>query len=169
MNTCSELDWPRALASHLWYITHPLSSVWDALHDFELAWRGTGPHAPYCSAPAPAYLEEQVVIGQPALATDLKYQLLRLYCDKSTAIEQLVDPSSPTWDRLDSRLGWLGQGWWRCWDTGTWLTMPGTGCTGTQPARLRWLGCGSGSSSYSSTLRMFGGAGRLWRRAGQEY
>jgi len=107
VNTCSDLDWPRALASHLWYLTHPLSSVGDALHEFELAWRGTGPHGPYCSAPAPAYLGEQGVIGQPALATDLRYQLLRLYCDRSTAIEQLVDPSSHTGDRLDSRLGWL--------------------------------------------------------------
>ena len=107
MNTCSALDWPRALACHLWYLTHPLSSVGDALHQFELAWRGTGPHGPYCSAPAPAYLGEQGVIGQPALATDLRYQLLRLYCDRSTAIEQLVDPASHTGDRLDSRLGWL--------------------------------------------------------------
>ena len=97
MSTCSDLDWPRALASHLWYLTHPLSSVGDALHEFELAWRGTGPHGLYCSASA--NLGAQGVIGQPALATDLQYQVLRLYCDRSTgAIEQLVDPSSHTGD-----------------------------------------------------------------------
>ena len=88
-------------------MTHPLSSVGDALHQFELAWRGTGLHGPYCSATAPAYLGEQGVIGHPALATYLRYQLLRLYCDRSTAIVPLVDPVSHTGDRLDSWLGWL--------------------------------------------------------------
>ena len=54
----------------------------------------------------PTLVNGQGVIGQPALAIDLRYQLLRLYCDRSTAIEKLVDPSSHTGDRLDSRLGW---------------------------------------------------------------
>ena len=107
VNTCSGLDWPRALASHLWYLTHPISSVADAVHEFELAWRGNGPQGPYCKAPAPSYLGENRIMGQIPAAMDLRYQLLRLYCDRSTALEDLLDPSSYTGDRLDSRLTWL--------------------------------------------------------------
>jgi nuclear pore complex protein Nup98-Nup96 len=106
VNTCSSLDWVRALACHLWYLTHPLASTADALHQFEIAWRGVGADGPYCTAPAPSYLG-QGVLGQAPLATDIRYQLLRLYCDRSTSMENMLDPSSHTGDKLDSRMGWL--------------------------------------------------------------
>ena len=98
VNTCSQLDWPRALAAHLWYLTHPLASVADVLHQFELGWRGSGPHGPYCAAPTPEH---------SAAARDLRYQLLRLYCDRASGLEQLLDPTSHTADPLDWRVSWL--------------------------------------------------------------
>ena len=106
VNTCSQLDWPRSLAAQLWYLTHPLASIPDALHQFELSWRGTGPHGPYCSGPAPDYSGVRVLGSQPA-TLDLRYLLLRLYCDRSTGLEELCDPASHTQDRLDCRLGWF--------------------------------------------------------------
>ena len=106
VNTCSSLEWPRSLAAQLWYLTHPLASIPDALHQFELSWRGTGPHGPYCSAPAPQYSGVTVLGSQPP-TLDLRYLLLRLYCDRSTGLEELCDPASHTQDRLDCRLGWF--------------------------------------------------------------
>jgi hypothetical protein len=94
VNTCSDLDWPMSMASHLWYLTNPLSSVGDALHEFGLA----------CFCPSGISCSG--------------------YFDRSTDIEQLVDPSSHTGNRLDSRLGWLVAV--AGWATDTWLTMPGT-------------------------------------------
>ena len=63
VNTCSELDWVRSLAAHLWYLTHPLSSIPDAIHEYELAWRGTGPSGHYAKGPGPKYAESPV-LGQ---------------------------------------------------------------------------------------------------------
>ena len=103
VNTCSELDWVRSLAAHLWYLTHPLASVPDALHQFEVAWRGAGPEGSYCSAPAPEYCGDTADTAHQ----DIRYQLLRLYCDRSTALEAVCDPSSHTRDPLDTRVSWL--------------------------------------------------------------
>ena len=97
VNTCSELDWVRSLAAHLWYLSHPLASVPDALHQFEVAWRGAGPEGSYCSAPAPEYSGDTADTAHQ----DIRYQLLRLYCDRSTALEAVCDPSSHT------RVSWL--------------------------------------------------------------
>ena len=71
VNTCADLDWIRGLAAHLWYLTHPLSSLPDALHQFELAWRGTGPAGPYSSGPSPDYADTPVIGQQiPILESD---------------------------------------------------------------------------------------------------
>ena len=108
VNTCSQLDWPRSLAGQLWYLTHPLASIPDALHEYELAWKGTGPHGPYCTGPAPEYCQSAgTVLGSQPASLDLRYLLLRLYCDRSTGLEELCDPASHTADRMDARLGWF--------------------------------------------------------------
>ena len=108
VNTCEGLDWPRSVASQLWYLTHPLASIPDAVHQFELAWRGTGPHGPYCTGPAPDYCSPAgTVLGSQPTSLDLRYLLLRLYCDRSTGLEELCDPSSHTEDRMDARIGWF--------------------------------------------------------------
>ena len=52
VNTCHLLHWKRSLACHLWYLTHPLASVADALHHFDKAWVGDNPHA--CTASSPS-------------------------------------------------------------------------------------------------------------------
>ena len=106
VNTCSELDWVRSLAAHLWYLTHPLSSIPDALHEFELAWRGTGPSGHYATGPGPEYAGSPV-LGQAPATQDIRYLLLRLYCDRSTGMEAVCDPSSHTGDAMDLRMGWF--------------------------------------------------------------
>ena len=103
VNTCQGLDWRRALAAHLWYLSHPLASVGDALHQFSEAWEGEGAQGRYCSAPRPEYCsgEEE---GGPL---DLCYQLVRLYTDRSSGLERLLSPASHTADQLDYRLAWF--------------------------------------------------------------
>ena len=106
VNTCSELDWVRSLAAHLWYLTHPLSSIADALHEFELGWRGSGPSGHYATGPGPEYAGSPV-LGQAPATQDIRYLLLRLYCDRSTGMEAVCDPSSHTGDAMDLRMGWF--------------------------------------------------------------
>jgi nuclear pore complex protein Nup98-Nup96 len=101
INTCSGLDWRRALAAHLWYLTHPLASVGDALHQFAEAWGGEGPYGQYCAPPRPAHS------GTEAGPSDLCYQLVRLYTDRSAGLEVLLAPASHTPDPLDYRLSWF--------------------------------------------------------------
>jgi len=103
INTCDGLDWRRSLASHLWYLTHPLASVGDALYQFSRAWKGESEHGQYCSAPSPAHWEGPGADGP----SDLCYQLVRLYTDRSTGLEELLSPASHTADQLDYRLTWF--------------------------------------------------------------
>jgi len=99
VNSCKGLEWKRALASHLWYLTHPLSSVGDALHQFRLAWEGS---AEYCQPPRPDYPG-----AEQGHALDLCYLLIKLYTDRSTTLEDLLNPASHAPDQLDYRLSWF--------------------------------------------------------------
>ena len=99
VNSCQGLEWKRALASHLWYMTHPLSSVGDALHQFRLAWEGS---SEYCQPPRPDYPG-----ADQGDALDLCYLLIKLYTDRSTTLEDLLNPASHAPDQLDYRLSWF--------------------------------------------------------------
>ena len=109
VNTYKSLDWKRAFAAHLWYLTHPLSSVSDALYHFEKAFLGTSAHGVYAAAPKPCYLEEDkpvVIAGvepDSCLPQDVKYHLLKLYSDRSHSMEKMLNSSSHTPDQLDCR------------------------------------------------------------------
>lgn len=39
VNVCSELDWKRCLAVHLWFMLPPTASVADALTQYEAAFK----------------------------------------------------------------------------------------------------------------------------------
>lgn len=45
INVCSELDWKRCVAVHLWYMLPPTASVADALAKYESAFQV--PHSVY--------------------------------------------------------------------------------------------------------------------------
>ena len=81
------------------YLTHPLSSVGDALHQFRLAWEGS---AEYCQPPRPDYPG-----ADQGHALDLCYLLIKLYTDRSTTLEDLLNPASHAPDQLDYRLSWF--------------------------------------------------------------
>ncbi|XP_058483731.1 nuclear pore complex protein Nup98-Nup96 isoform X1 [Solea solea] len=112
VNVCSQLDWKRCVAVHLWYMLPPTASVADALVKYEAAFQGSGEGGRYACAPLPPYLEaeteemeeEEAESRQPLY--DLCFHLLKLYSDRHYSLQQLLDPLAVTWERLDYRLSW---------------------------------------------------------------
>ncbi|XP_014858981.1 PREDICTED: nuclear pore complex protein Nup98-Nup96 [Poecilia mexicana] len=112
VNVCSELDWKRCLAVHLWYLLPPTASVADALAAYEAAFQGSKEAGRYACMPLPPYLEgspplqeeEEEEPERPLL--DLCFHLLKLYSDRLYGLQPLLDPLTVTWRRLDYRLSW---------------------------------------------------------------
>ncbi|KAM9348606.1 nuclear pore complex protein Nup98-Nup96 [Symphorus nematophorus] len=116
VNVCSELDWKRCVAVHLWFMLPPTASVADALAKYEAAFQGSCEGGKYACAPLPPYLEaeqpdmeqdedeEEVESKRPL--HDLCFHLLKLYSDRHYSLQQLLDPLTVTWERLDYRLSW---------------------------------------------------------------
>jgi len=106
VNTCNKLDWQRSLAHHLWYLTHPISSISDTLAAYDAAWTGD---MPYSARPEPSYSEDAAgsleTGGNRPL--DIKYQLIKLYADRSHRLERMLAPTTHTPDQLDFRASWL--------------------------------------------------------------
>ncbi|XP_023683557.2 nuclear pore complex protein Nup98-Nup96-like isoform X1 [Paramormyrops kingsleyae] len=117
INVCSELDWKRCVAVHLWYMLPPIASVADALCMYEAAFQGSDDCQKYACPPLPPYLdncecevlEEQELqeVGEPRRQLyDICFHLLKLYSDRHYSLQQLLDPCTVTADRLDYRLSW---------------------------------------------------------------
>uniref|UniRef100_A0AAQ5YAA5 Nuclear pore complex protein Nup98-Nup96 n=1 Tax=Amphiprion ocellaris TaxID=80972 RepID=A0AAQ5YAA5_AMPOC len=113
VNVCSELDWKRCLAVHLWFMLPPTASVADALAKYEAAFQGSCDSGKYACAPLPPYLEadqpdleeeEEEEAKRPLY--DTCFHLLKLYSDRHYSLQQLLDPLTVTWERLDYRLSW---------------------------------------------------------------
>ncbi|KAM7373876.1 hypothetical protein PAMP_006566 [Pampus punctatissimus] len=113
VNVCSELDWKRCVAIHLWFTLPPTASVADALAKYEVAFQGSCEGGKYACAPLPPYLEAE----QPDMEEeqeepskrqlyDLCFHLLKLYSDRHYGLQQLLEPLTVTWQRLDYRLSW---------------------------------------------------------------
>ncbi|XP_075994030.1 nuclear pore complex protein Nup98-Nup96 isoform X2 [Genypterus blacodes] len=113
INVCSKLDWKRCVAVHLWFMLPPTASVADALHKYEAAFQGSCEGGRYACAPLPPYLdteqpdmeeEEEEESKRPLY--DICFHLLKLYSDRHYSLQQLLDPLTVTWERLDYRLSW---------------------------------------------------------------
>ncbi|XP_051793901.1 nuclear pore complex protein Nup98-Nup96 isoform X2 [Acanthochromis polyacanthus] len=111
VNVCSELDWKRCVAVHLWFMLPPTASVADALARYEAAFQGSCESGKYACAPLPPYLEadqpdseEEEESKRPLY--DICFHLLKLYSDRHYSLQQLLDPLTVTWERLDYRLSW---------------------------------------------------------------
>ena len=98
INTCENLDWLRAFGLHLWYLISPAGSISDALNLYEEAFqKETSQFGAYAQAP----------LGQDPDFFDIKFHLLKLYADKSHALESIVNPKTYTKCLLDFKLGWI--------------------------------------------------------------
>ncbi|XP_035998550.1 nuclear pore complex protein Nup98-Nup96 isoform X1 [Fundulus heteroclitus] len=113
VNVCSDLDWKRCLAVHLWFMLPPTASVADALAKYQAAFQGSTEAGRYACAPLPPYQEgappeeeeeEEEECERPLY--DLCFHLLKLYSDRHYSLQPLLDPLTVTWRRLDFRLSW---------------------------------------------------------------
>lgn len=111
INVCSQLDWKRTLAIHLWYLLPPTASISRALSMYEEAFQNTCEGDKYACPPLPSYLEgsgcvvEEEKDSQRPLQ-DVCFHLLKLYSDRHYGLNQLLEPRSITADPLDYRLSW---------------------------------------------------------------
>uniref|UniRef100_A0A3P8XMR8 Nuclear pore complex protein Nup98-Nup96 n=1 Tax=Esox lucius TaxID=8010 RepID=A0A3P8XMR8_ESOLU len=112
VNVCSELDWKRCLAVHLWYMLPPTASIADALAKYEVAFQGTDEGQKYACAPLPPYLDQSEQLDMEEEDEDKRplydicFHLLKLYSDRHYSLQQLLDPLTVTHERLDYRLSW---------------------------------------------------------------
>ncbi|XP_062423496.1 nuclear pore complex protein Nup98-Nup96 isoform X5 [Rhea pennata] len=111
INVCSQLDWKRCMAVHLWYLLPPTASISKALAMYESAFQNTPEYEKYACCPLPPYLEDSGCVieeddntGRPL--RDVCFHLLKLYSDRHYDLNQLLDPRSITSDPLDYRLSW---------------------------------------------------------------
>ncbi|NXA43427.1 NUP98 protein, partial [Eudromia elegans] len=111
VNVCSQLDWKRCMAVHLWYLLPPTASISKALAMYESAFQNTPECEKYACCPLPPYLEDSGCVmeeddntGRPL--RDVCFHLLKLYSDRHYDLNELLDPRSVTCDPLDCRLSW---------------------------------------------------------------
>lgn len=110
VNVCENLDWKRALAVHLWYLSVPTASITDVLELYEAAFTEEDGEF-YAAAPLPNYKEEEFEpeISSGKKTFDLCFHLLKLYSTGNHPLEELLNPLTHTADPLDYRLSWLLQ------------------------------------------------------------
>ncbi|KYN31615.1 Nuclear pore complex protein Nup98-Nup96 [Trachymyrmex septentrionalis] len=110
VNVCEDLDWKRAFAIHLWYLSPPTSSITDALDLYEASFNTTEAQA-YAAIPEPEYREDDydAELNNGKRIHDLCFQLLKLYCTGNHDLGELLNPLSYTANPLDYRLSWLMQ------------------------------------------------------------
>ncbi|XP_054432172.1 nuclear pore complex protein Nup98-Nup96 isoform X3 [Pteronotus mesoamericanus] len=111
INVCSQLDWKRSLAVHLWYLLPPTASISRALSMYEEAFQNTSEGERYACSPLPSYLEGSGCMVEEEQDSrrplqDVCFHLLKLYSDRHYDLNQLLEPRSITADPLDYRLSW---------------------------------------------------------------
>ncbi|TFJ98226.1 trypsin-like [Platysternon megacephalum] len=87
INVCSQLDWKRSVAIHLWYLLPPTASISKALNMYEAAFQNTPECEKYACCPLPPYLEDSGCVLEEDDSTkrplrDVCFHLLKLYSDR---------------------------------------------------------------------------------------
>ncbi|EZA58163.1 hypothetical protein DMN91_011854 [Ooceraea biroi] len=110
INVCENLDWKRAFAVHLWYLSPPTCSITDALDLYEASFNTTETEV-YAATPEPEYKgsDYDTELSNGKRVYDLCFHLLKLYCTGNHDLGQLLNPLSYTANPLDYRLSWLIQ------------------------------------------------------------
>ncbi|XP_036147663.1 nuclear pore complex protein Nup98-Nup96 isoform X2 [Monomorium pharaonis] len=110
INVCEYLDWKRAFAIHLWYLSSPTCSITDALDLYEASFNTTEAQA-YAAVPEPEYRQNDydAELSNGKRIHDLCFHLLKLYCTGNHDLGELLNPLTYTANPLDYRLSWLMQ------------------------------------------------------------
>uniref|UniRef100_A0A671FDM1 Nuclear pore complex protein Nup98-Nup96 n=1 Tax=Rhinolophus ferrumequinum TaxID=59479 RepID=A0A671FDM1_RHIFE len=97
INVCSQLDWKRSLAVHLWYLLPPTASISRALSMYEEAFQNTSEGDRYACSPLPSYLEGSGCVVEEEQDSrrplqDVCFHLLKLYSDsmREKAVRELL-------------------------------------------------------------------------------
>lgn len=96
INICGNVDWVRAFAVHLWYISPYHAPISDAVNLYEEAFSELG----YAKKPLPPY----AVHKGDCSTYDVMYYLLQLFSNKRLLLNKVLDPATYTHDPLDYRL-----------------------------------------------------------------
>ena len=107
LNTCSGLDWRRAFALHLWYVSQPSAPISEILELYKEAFQDAHPYAcppvPLYASPTTAPFPESQE-DDDGRVSDTCYHLLQLYCDQYYTLGSVLLPSGSTPYQLDYRL-----------------------------------------------------------------
>lgn len=105
INVCEDLDWKRAFAIHLWYLSSPTCSITDALDLYEASFN-TSESQMYAAVPEPEYRanDYDAELSNGKRIHDLCFHLLKLYCTGNHDLGELLNPLSYTANPLDYRL-----------------------------------------------------------------
>lgn len=98
VNICDSLDWHKALAMHLWYISPTERSLTDAVNLYEEAFHVLG----QAKAPIPHYKE-----NTKSNFYDIQFHLMKLFGDNNIPLEQVLNTFTHTEDPTDYRLSWI--------------------------------------------------------------
>uniref|UniRef100_A0A5F9C221 Nuclear pore complex protein Nup98-Nup96 n=1 Tax=Oryctolagus cuniculus TaxID=9986 RepID=A0A5F9C221_RABIT len=97
INVCSQLDWKRSLAVHLWYLLPPTASISRALSMYEEAFQNTSEGDRYACSPLPSYLEGSGCVVEEEQDSrrplrDICFHILKLYSDsmREKAVRELL-------------------------------------------------------------------------------
>lgn len=78
INTLNDLDWKRAFAVSLWFLSTPSSSIADALAEYETAFLGHPQYGKYAVSPRPTYEVDTQVSARISENHDIKFHLLKV-------------------------------------------------------------------------------------------
>lgn len=79
INIFDDMDWIKALAYHLWYLSSPTSSITDALYSYEQTLEATNIDE---ISPKPVYADKYAAKTEKPIK-DLRHHILHLYSKKS--------------------------------------------------------------------------------------
>lgn len=98
-NICSDLEWLRAFAVHVWYVALSSDPLGVSVELYERAFKELG----YAAAPYPSYYE-----GDPEKAPyDLIYHLILLFTKKNVMLNSILNPATYTSNANDYMLSWF--------------------------------------------------------------
>ena len=101
INVCENLDWKRQFGLHLWYKHLPVENISRALESFEKSVFDNN-----CRKPFPPYIENDAgkSVTNRNEFFDTCYHLIKLFCDKTHPLADIISPQSHTSNMLDIRL-----------------------------------------------------------------
>lgn len=99
LNICSDLDWLRAFAVHMWYMTSISEPLGVTVNLYEKAFRQLG----YAPTPTPPHYTD----SSENAPLDIMYQLIILFTNKQYKLNRVLNPTTYTNEINDYSLSWF--------------------------------------------------------------